>query len=1775
MILNELFRPKKTIPLFEGGNLELPNPNDPTAPYQADEIDLKVQNRSFMVGLLDKLLNDINGAFYSKYKKPLWNPNLLQSKQFLGGSSLHFFNTDGISDKEFAKYKPKVGDIDTQCNKELEPEIRDFLTAYDHKQIGDTTLLGFSQGSEQLNALFQFQDPPIKIQIDFEFGRYDTETDMPDEWYRFSHSSEWNDIQAGIKGVFHKWIYRALTSAHSSIKHQVDVKKTKTNIKPNVRDNDLSFAVASGQGGGLSQKYEPYINTDPETGEKQTHKDEVPYKRLIPSAERTYIQQLDKQFYYFFGTNPEGNDKELQKSFLGTLELINKYIPDPASKESVFMAFLDLCFEPGAGQMITKNDPERDQEIKFAAIDTFVKVCKLGKLRNTAVAMGKAYMDEFNEVQAYKKEHPEEKQPRAALKRLKAANQPVNENFADTQTLEERRNKKRKARYAAYGPGLYGGYGYYADYSGDSDGGGGDGGESLEHENFADGKNPQDKGDSKRHGVPTKASVSTLRKVAKQGGRKGQLAHWMANMKAGRAKHESLNEAEVKAQLRKGMPHLKDLKAADFLDLLDEIHDGNGNFKLENMPLNVKVDGFGGRFGKNADGKPFMGTSRTEPRYAPGFLKYHQEKGTQDPEILGRAKLFDDLFVEMMNAVKLVDSKLGPDFLLDKQVSCEVLFLPFATETEEGKLKFVGIQYDKLPQGVQLALVPFQVVTASTGEPVDNSQEVVKELTGLGQQGSVMFIDNSLTQNKALDVTAIIPPLENIEELKSIVSDTLGKRDRASLELKKNVEAQLQPVKLALEKAIAEDPNIVGKDMLGKDYEGIVLNTRLGPVKITSAEQRAVIAGKQAAQASARTERPRGEAKTAVVAIGSFIGHKGHEELFNYTINKANELGGDPYLFIGNAEGKDDPIPPAVKVQTWHKLYPEYAKNISTVQQGGQLIQKIKHELINPLPGKPPRYDNIVIMVGEDRKDLNMPQALMKAVNKFQGYEHVKVSLGVTPRGTGISGTMLRNSLKSNPPEKALAIWSNAFDVKKLGEDWIEHLMDITRKGMGIQQQTQQQPAPVAERLFNALMAPKVNESTSLESTIKNIVTNGESIAQLYEKLKTMAKRWVDNNGSLKGYHRNAAGQSAQWFNNFYWNKMQGDLYDLTKQASKYAPPLLAFLKDASEDRERHINFREISSSLPSILQQIGTRMGNKELSSFGANWNKRQQDYENYLAQIEAEVDTDDDDGYEEPKAPKDNTFSKQNVQADQIVNDILKNLPSKVAGDIRNAIARSPNKLQALQAELQKRGVKAPMAESLIESARMSAAVKLQRAWEREQAKSTASRKRGEEYMNQIKQDVANKNKKPDETKDESIMGFLATPKHSVEKKSTTSSADMRKYFEKDKPNKPEKTERGDGGEKIQRVYTRSDEEQQTPQAQQAAKALQAGILKQKEQYPNLDSAFAAGVIKEILPNGTIVVAGDNSTGKIKQLLALGGGAQFKVVNDHEIAISKQKPVSQAVAEDADKKCPPATQDITLNLKNRQKAINEYGYGPLNPDMPNNKFWMRKVDEWNLDSTEEAKQSLCGNCAAFDQRADTLDCIAQGIGSDQGAEDPTIEAGELGYCRFLKFKCASRRTCDAWVTGGPLTDKQGVAEGSSGAKYKVRSIGQDKRGEYYISPSTGEKVYKKAKVGDHEVPNTKEIKPKVEAMMPASNFAGSKKNKLGTAGQLKATAKHARAGDLVGSAESIQSEDQRLDPKCWKGYRKQGTKMKGGTRVNNCVKVSEDIENKMSNLIRLLENK
>jgi hypothetical protein len=60
-----------------------------------------------------------------------------------------------------------------------------------------------------------------------------------------------------------------------------------------------------------------------------------------------------------------------------------------------------------------------------------------------------------------------------------------------------------------------------------------------------------------------------------------------------------------------------------------------------------------------------------------------------------------------------------------------------------------------------------------------------------------------------------------------------------------------------------------------------------------------------------------------------------------------------------------------------------------------------------------------------------------------------------------------------------------------------------------------------------------------------------------------------------------------------------------------------------------------------------------------------------------------------------------------------------------------------------------------------------------------------------------------------------------------------------------------------------------------------------------------------------------------------------------------------------------------------------------------------------------------------------------------------------------------------------------------------------------------------------------------------------------------------HLIVKDLKNDISMAESVKQRIDKSCWKGYKKQGTKMKGNTRVNNCVPVSESVEDIIDSLI------
>jgi hypothetical protein len=116
-----------------------------------------------------------------------------------------------------------------------------------------------------------------------------------------------------------------------------------------------------------------------------------------------------------------------------------------------------------------------------------------------------------------------------------------------------------------------------------------------------------------------------------------------------------------------------------------------------------------------------------------------------------------------------------------------------------------------------------------------------------------------------------------------------------------------------------------------------------------------------------------------------------------------------------------------------------------------------------------------------------------------------------------------------------------------------------------------------------------------------------------------------------------------------------------------------------------------------------------------------------------------------------------------------------------------------------------------------------------------------------------------------------------------------------------------------------------------------------------------------------------------------------------------------------------PEAITDIHVNLENRQHAIDEYLYGPMNPDEPGD-YWERLGEVWGVPA-DEASTTRCGNCAAFNVKEDIVEAIADNI-SDEGED--VAEAAGLGYCELFQFKCASARSCSAWLTGGPLTDDE-----------------------------------------------------------------------------------------------------------------------------------------------------
>ncbi len=334
--------------LLCGGNVQIDT-------QSADRIDLQQINRTEIVKVLNNGLGLINNAFEKSFGLSLWNEKLFKSKEFLSGSAFHFFDLQTIDDEEFVKTKSTVGDVDTQVNGLMSPMIKEFLDSSKGKTFGPLTLIGYKPSGGQYITLWKLPEFNINVQIDLELVDFD-DSGNPTPWSQFSHSSSWDDLKEGIKGVFSKLLYSSLTAPKAK---KIIVKaKTARGKDQIITKSELSFSVLK----GLRNKYEPILDSSG----THIHENGLPTYRELSTAESTNITDLKMIFNIFFGQIPTATELKQMNSFVGTLDLIKQYMS--SNINTITDKFVDKLWAPGA-QALYRGDPAHDLSDKSAALN--------------------------------------------------------------------------------------------------------------------------------------------------------------------------------------------------------------------------------------------------------------------------------------------------------------------------------------------------------------------------------------------------------------------------------------------------------------------------------------------------------------------------------------------------------------------------------------------------------------------------------------------------------------------------------------------------------------------------------------------------------------------------------------------------------------------------------------------------------------------------------------------------------------------------------------------------------------------------------------------------------------------------------------------------------------------------------------------------------------------------------------------------------------------------------------------------------------------------------------------------------------------------------------------------------------------------------------------------------------------------------------------------------------------------------------------------------------
>jgi hypothetical protein len=196
--------------IAEGGNIKVKDAEG----KEVSAAPFAVKDRSAQAKDVHEALTSLHNSFQKATSKPLFGKGAraLSTGSAYSGSSKQFMNKDkaSISDEEFKKHKPTVGDVDVQVPREHKEELHSHLQSQIGQRHGKYTLVGIKKSGNETHAVMR-HDNGEHHQFDFEHVAY--HGDEPAEHEQFLHSSSWEDAKKGIKGAHHKILLNAIASS--------------------------------------------------------------------------------------------------------------------------------------------------------------------------------------------------------------------------------------------------------------------------------------------------------------------------------------------------------------------------------------------------------------------------------------------------------------------------------------------------------------------------------------------------------------------------------------------------------------------------------------------------------------------------------------------------------------------------------------------------------------------------------------------------------------------------------------------------------------------------------------------------------------------------------------------------------------------------------------------------------------------------------------------------------------------------------------------------------------------------------------------------------------------------------------------------------------------------------------------------------------------------------------------------------------------------------------------------------------------------------------------------------------------------------------------------------------------------------------------------------------------------------------------------------------------------------------------------------------------------